>query len=175
MCWGQIHGVETFREQDYTHTLGNEAPNQGGGKEMDKMSMKVVTKDEFSYQKEATNGLSEALITGCETGRCSLRQEEWQIIPGYRTFPLIVREKAQGTQIKQIIIRFLIYLFLSFQYQMAHNWSFLRSLSPGINNQIYLQTPTQHWASIFQWPGHWDPLLMPSKNHLLCTKFLTDT
>lgn len=40
---------------------------------------------------------------------------------------------------------------------MAHNWLFLRSLSPGVNTQMHLQTPTQNWASIFQLPGHWDP------------------
>lgn len=44
----QMNRAETFREQNYTHTLGNEVPSWCGGKGMDKMRVKVVVKDEFS-------------------------------------------------------------------------------------------------------------------------------
>lgn len=166
-----MSSAETFREQNYIHTLENEAPSRCGGKGMDKMRMKAVMKDEFSKWKEATNGLSEGLVSGPETGK--RKGKSFQAIEHF----YLQAGKRPGEH--RLINRVLIYFFFFFisnekKYEMAHNWLFLRSLSPGINNQMYLQTPTQHWVSLFHLPGIQEPLLMPSKKHLSCTSFKTD-
>lgn len=54
-------------------TLGNKVTVKNTGEEMDKLGMEAVVNREFSYQREATNGLSERLVLGSDTARCFLR------------------------------------------------------------------------------------------------------